>query len=66
MPVKTCQLNGRKGYKWGDAGVCYIGPDAKAKATAQGLAALTSEAKRSGAKSKDEIDAYIKMHAEEI
>jgi len=38
MPVKECQINGESGYKWGDAGKCYIGPDAKAKAIAQGVA----------------------------
>lgn len=66
MPIKKCQLNGKVGYKWGDAGMCYIGPDAKAKAIAQGTAALASEAKRSGAKTKQEIEFYIAEHDKEL
>lgn len=38
MPVKKCQINGKQGYKWGDEGKCYTGPDAKKKAIAQGIA----------------------------
>jgi len=35
MPLKRC---GEDGYKWGDAGKCYTGPDAKKKAIKQGIA----------------------------
>lgn len=46
MPVKTCQSDGKPGFKWGDAGKCYTytaGNDAsrkraKEKAIRQGLA----------------------------
>ena len=38
MPVKECQINGQKGYKWGDQGKCYVGRDAKQKAINQGIA----------------------------
>jgi hypothetical protein len=38
MPVKQCQINGVDGYKWGDAGKCYTGPSAKAKAYKKGVA----------------------------
>lgn len=46
MPVQSCSENGKPGYKWGDAGKCYIyNPDsesskaaAKKKALAQGIA----------------------------
>lgn len=38
MPVKKCQINGKSGYKWGDEGKCYTGPNAKKKAIAQGIA----------------------------
>jgi hypothetical protein len=46
MPIKKCQENKEPGYKWGDAGKCYIyNPkdeqsikDAKKKAVAQGIA----------------------------
>lgn len=37
MPVKSCTSNGKKGYKYGDSGKCYTGPDAKAKAKKQGV-----------------------------
>lgn len=38
MPVKKCQIEGKDGFKWGDEGKCYTGPDAKKKAIAQGIA----------------------------
>ena len=38
MPLKRCQHNGKKGWKWGDSGKCYIGPGAKKKAIKQGVA----------------------------
>jgi hypothetical protein len=38
MPVRKCTSEGKQGYKWGDQGKCYIGPDAKKKAIAQGIA----------------------------
>lgn len=46
MPVKDCQSENKPGYKWGDAGKCFIYDpknegskrNAKKKATAQGLA----------------------------
>lgn len=38
MPVKRCTSKGRKGYKWGDEGKCYVGADAKTKAERQGRA----------------------------
>lgn len=46
MPVQTCTLNGKTGYKWGKSGRCYTytaGDEAsrnraKNKATTQGRA----------------------------
>ena len=38
MPVKKCQKDGKNGYKWGNQGKCYTGPDAKKKAIKQGMA----------------------------
>lgn len=38
MPIKPCTRNGKKGYKWGDEGKCYIGKDAKRRAKQQGAA----------------------------
>lgn len=38
MPIKRCQENGKEGYKWGDEGKCYVGPNAKQDAIKQGIA----------------------------
>jgi hypothetical protein len=38
MPIQECQLNGEQGYKWGEQGKCYTGPNAKEKAIKQGIA----------------------------
>jgi len=38
MPLKTCTLDGKAGYKWGDSGKCYTGKDAKKQALRQGVA----------------------------
>jgi len=38
MPLKKCQSDNKQGYKWGDEGTCYTGPNAKQKAIKQGIA----------------------------
>lgn len=38
MPIKQCENSGRKGFKWGDEGVCYTGKDARKNALKQGVA----------------------------
>lgn len=38
MPLKQCQIDGKRGWKWGDEGKCYTGPEAKSKAVKQGIA----------------------------
>lgn len=38
MPLKRCQKDGKKGWKWGDSGKCYTGKDGKAKAQRQARA----------------------------
>ena len=37
MPVKSCQIENKPGYKWGDKGKCYeyTPGDAESKATAK-------------------------------
>jgi hypothetical protein len=37
MPLKRCQDSEKKGWKWGDKGKCYTGPDGKKKAIQQGI-----------------------------
>ena len=46
MPVKKCQVKGKKGFKFGDAGKCYKGKSGKAKAANQGRAIKASENKK--------------------
>lgn len=46
MPVMRCQKNGKRGYKWGKEGTCYIGSVAKAKAERQGRAIEASKRRR--------------------
>lgn len=38
MPLKKCNENNKSGYKWGDSGRCYTGPEGKKKAIKQGIA----------------------------
>lgn len=38
MPLKTCSVNGKSGWKWGDSGHCYPGKAGKIKAIKQGVA----------------------------
>lgn len=38
MPLKQCQIDGKHGWKYGDSGKCYTGPDAKKKAIQQAIA----------------------------
>ncbi len=42
MPVQRCQKNGRKGWKFGSSGTCYVGQGAKSKAKRQGRAIRAS------------------------
>ena len=38
MPLKSCNVDGKAGYQWGEQGKCYTGPGAKKKALRQGVA----------------------------
>lgn len=38
MPVMRCEKDGKDGWKWGESGTCYTGPDARQKAREQGIA----------------------------
>lgn len=42
MPVMECSKDGQSGFKWGESGACYIGPDARSMAEKQGLAVEAS------------------------
>ena len=45
MPIKKCTVNGKSGWKYGDVGTCYTGPDGKRKAVAQAIAIVSSNPK---------------------
>lgn len=45
MPIKQCQINGKKGWKYGDEGTCYTGPEGKRKAISQAIAIISSNPK---------------------
>jgi hypothetical protein len=49
MPLKRCTKDGQQGWKWGDQGVCYIGPGAREKALKQGRA-IEAQQRKDGAK----------------
>jgi len=52
MPLKQCTVDGKKGWKWGDSGKCYTGPQGRAKAMEQMKAIKSSQeaaAKKGGA-----------------
>ena len=38
MPLQKCTANGKNGWRWGDEGKCYTGPNAKSQAMKQGRA----------------------------
>jgi hypothetical protein len=47
MPVQRCKRSGQDGWRWGNSGFCYLGPDAKGKAMVQGAAIEASKARAS-------------------
>lgn len=53
MPLKQCTKNGKSGWKFGDSGTCYTGPEAKEKARKQGVAIKISQKKANGTPYKE-------------
>lgn len=45
MPIKECQINGKSGWKWGNEGTCYTGPNGKRKAISQAIAIISDNPK---------------------
>lgn len=43
MPIMPCQKEGKSGFKWGESGTCYTGPDAKALAAEQAAAIKSAQ-----------------------
>lgn len=46
MPLQSCQSKGRKGTKFGKSGHCYTGRSQRSKASRQGRAIKSSQARR--------------------
>ena len=66
MPIKSCMKNGQRGYKWGDVGQCYLGPEGEKNARMQGVAALMSEARAAGHTDKKSMEAYVVSKSHEL
>ena len=49
MPVQSCQLNNRPGFKFGPTGTCYVGRGARKRAARQGRAIEASQARTDNA-----------------
>jgi hypothetical protein len=47
MPLQRCTTNGKRGWKWGSSGKCYL---SKAAAEKQGRAISISKARKKGHK----------------
>jgi hypothetical protein len=47
MPLMTCTRRGKRGWKFGANGHCYVGPGAKEKAQAQAVAIAHARSRRS-------------------
>ncbi len=45
MPAQKCQINNKPGWKWGESGKCFPGPQGKEKALAQGRAIKASQSR---------------------
>ena len=60
MPLMTCKINGRSGWKWGQGGKCYTGPRAKKKAILQGVAAGGGKLRHDAVKPENPFVTYLK------
>ena len=73
MPLKKCTIDDKSGYKWGNEGKCYTGPNAKKEAIKQGLAIEGPEKFSQKAlevisdyEERDEVEAYIYLNKQDI
>lgn len=53
MPLMQCSKDNKSGWKFGDSGRCYTGPNAKKQAARQGAAIEISKKKRGEASIED-------------
>ena len=73
MPLKRCTTDNKSGYKWGNEGKCYTGPNAKKEAIKQGLAIEGPEKFSQKAlevipdyEDRDEVEAHIYLNKQDI
>ena len=59
MPIRECIIDGQTGFKWGNHGKCYVGKSGRAKAQAQGVAAIIGGEKLSVLKVSFDYDETI-------
>lgn len=64
MPLKKCSKDGESGWKYGDSGTCYTGPDGKKKAIKQGLAINKGKWSEAELKEMDSIEGMRDLVAE--
>ena len=73
MPLKKCTTDNKSGYKWGNEGKCYTGPNAKKEAIKQGLAIEGPEKFSQKAfevisdhDERDEVESHIYLNKQDI
>ena len=73
MPLKTCTIDNKSGYKWGNEGKCYTGPEGKKKAIKQGLVIEGPEKfsqkaleEISDYEERDEVESHIYLNKRDI
>ncbi len=59
MPIQDCQLDGRKGKRWGKSGKCYTGPGARRKALRQARAIKASQVSN-----REQVDGQIRARCD--
>ena len=73
MPLKKCTIDNKSGYKWGNEGKCYTGPEGKKKAIKQGLVIEGPEKfsqkaleEISDYEERDEVESHIYLNKRDI
>ena len=67
MPLKKCTTDNKNGYKWGNEGTCYPGPEGKKKAIKQGLAIEGPEKfSQKAVEERDEVGSRIYLNKQDI
>ena len=59
MPLRRCTEDGKSGWRWGERGKCYTGPDAKSKAMAQAVAIGDVGKRRDALRERTQCSEYV-------